>query len=247
MSHRMKLDGRCAIVTGAAKRVGRAIALELARDGCDVAIHYHRSDADARTLADEINAMNRRTQLLCGDLAKADTWSRTINEAGNTFGRLDFLINNASVFEPMSLDRFDPEDWTRTMQINVTAVVGLSHYAAPHLRRTGGAIVNLADISGDRPWSAHLAYCASKAALVNVTRSLAKALAPNVRVNAVSPGIAVFPDNYDDHTRAKLVAAVPAERPGNPEDIAKTVRFLCAEAHYITGQVINVDGGRSIA
>ncbi len=243
----MNLEGRCVLVTGGARRVGRAIGLELARAGCDVAIHYHTSETSADSLAEEIEELGRRCHLVRGDLARASSWSEVIAETVRGLGRLDCLINNASRFTPSSLDAFDADCFARTFQINVTAVAGLCHHAAPHLRDVSGCVVNLADVSADRPWSGHLAYCASKAAVVNLTRSLAKALAPGVRVNAVAPGIAVFPEDYDEAMRANLVAAVPMRRPGTVDEVARVVRFLCGEADYMTGQVVNVDGGRSIS
>jgi pteridine reductase len=236
-----------ALITGAARRVGRAIALELAQAEYDIAAHYNTSRDEAVALGREIESRGRRVTLIQGDLADPDVWSRIVGETVDGLGSLDVLINNASVFDVMSLESFDVDQWDRTLRVNVTAAAGLCHAAAPHLKRSRGAIVNLTDVSAEAPWSEHLAYCASKAALVNLTKSLARSLAPEVRVNAVSPGIAVFPDDYDEATRRGLIAKVPLRRPGSPEEIAKTVHFLCASADYMTGQIINVDGGRSIA
>ncbi len=244
----MNLDQTVALITGAARRVGRVIALELAGAGCNVVVHYNRSKDHAESLAEQIRKIPRTCHLVRGDLTEPQSWPRIVQEAVEVMGRLDILINNASVFEPMKLEEFDLEQWDRTFRINLTAVAGLSHHAAPHLRRRGrGRIVNLADISATNPWREHLAYCASKAALVNLTKALAKTLAPDVNVNAIAPGIAEFPEYYEEEFKAKLVHEVPLKRPGTPEEIAKAVRFLCADADYITGQVLNVDGGRSIA
>ncbi len=243
----MDLRDRTALITGAARRVGRAIALDLGRAGCDVAVHCHTSHADAESLATEIRALGRRSCVIRADLNVTKQWRRIVDETVDNLGPPAILVNNASVFGEMTLDCFDPVEWERTLRINLTAAAGLSHHAAPHLRCAHGKIVNLTDISVDRPLSGHLAYAASKAGLITLTRSLAKSLAPDVQVNAVSPGIAVFPDEYDDSKRADLIAKVPLKRAGTPEDIARTVRFLCEEGDYITGQVINVDGGRSIA
>ncbi len=242
----MDLHGTTALVTGAARRVGRAVALELARGGCDVAIQYRTSHEDAARVADAIHSLGRRCCLIRADLSVPGEWSRIVQEAVDGLGSPGVLVNNASVFEPMALDEFDADRWERTFRVNLTAVAGLCHYAAPHLSRLQGKIVNLADISADRPWSGHLAYCASKAALINLTRALARSLAPDVQVNAVSPGIAEFPESYDAETRAELIAKVPLKRAGSPDDIARVVRYLCEHGDYVTGQVINVDGGRSI-
>ena len=243
----MTLAGSTAIITGAARRVGRAIALDLARAGCDVAVHYHRSRNDAVALRDEITGLGRRCCLVPGDLADIATAGRLIAETVEALGGLDVLVNNAAVFAPMSLADFDPDAWQRTMQVNLTAVAALCHHARPHLAASGaGRIVNLCDIAADRPWVGHLAYCVSKAGLVCLTRALARELAPGVRVNGVSPGIAVFPDDYDQATRDRLIGKVPLGRPGSPEDVAAAVRFLVEQGDYVTGQIINVDGGRSI-
>ncbi len=242
----MKLEGRCVLVTGAARRVGRSIALELAQSGCDVAVHYHRSGEAARSLAEEIRSLGRRCHLVSGDVSDAGEWSRIIAETVDALGSLSILINNASVFKPTPLASLDAEVWKETFGVNVFAVAGLSGCAAPHLRAGGGKIINLSDISADRPWISHAAYCASKAALVSLTRSLAKWLAPAVQVNAVAPGIAIFPDHYDEATRSALVAKVPLGRSGTPGEVARAVRYLCADGDYVTGQVITVDGGRSI-
>lgn len=212
-----------------------------------MAIHYRSSESDARQLAEQIRGLGRRCLLIQADLADADQWSRIIEEAASLNDRLDALVNNASIFETMKVENFDLESWERTLRINLTAPAALCHHAAPHLRRTNGAIVNITDIAAQSPWSEHLSYCASKSGLVNLTKSLAKALAPEVRVNAVAPGIAIFPESYNAEKRERLVARVPLLKPGTPQDIAQTVRYLCCDAPYITGQIINVDGGRSIA
>lgn len=244
----MNLEGAVAIVTGAARRVGRAIALDLARRGCDIALHYRRSTDDAESLASRIREIPRRCLLVQADLAQPESWPRIVDETVSGLGHLDVLVNNASIFAPMTVERFDLGQWQQTMHINLTAAAALCHYAVPHLRRTGhGKIVNITDIAAETPWSDHIAYCASKAALTNLTKSLAKALAPDVQVNAVAPGIAVFPDDYDEATRARLIDKVPLKRAGTPEDIAAAVGFCCADGDYITGQVVCVDGGRSVS
>jgi len=216
----MNLSGATVLVTGGARRVGRAIALELARCGCDVALHHYRSEREAEALAAEIGGIPRRCQLIHADLADPASWSAIVQHCVASLGSLDILINNASIYEAMALADFNLDDWDRTFRINVTAVIALCHHAAPHLAKNGrGRIVNIADIAADRPWPSHLAYCASKAALANLTKSLAKALAPDVQVNAVAPGIAIFPEYYDEEIKARLVAKVPLQRPGTPEDI----------------------------
>ena len=243
----MGAAGKAALVTGAAKRVGRAIALELADAGCDVAVHCLGSRVEAAELCDRIGALGRRTCLLQGDLADADTPGRLVAEAVEGLGRLDVLVNNAAVFNRMSLEQFDPDAWQRVLQVNLTAVAALCHHARPHLASTGaGRIVNLCDIAADRPWAGHLAYCVSKAGLVCLTKALARELAPAIQVNGVAPGIAAFADDCDQDTRDRLAARVPLRRAGRPEEVAAVVRFLVEQGHYITGQIISIDGGRSI-
>ncbi len=242
----MKLQGTVALVTGGARRVGRAIALELAGAGCDVALHCHRSRGDAQEVANRIVAAGRRCEVVPGDLRRPEAAGEIVERTVAALGGLQILVNNASVFERMTLESFSIDDWDRTMRINVTAPAALAAAAREHLLRAGGKIINLCDIAADRPWPGHLAYCASKAALVCLTKTLARALAPRVQVNGVAPGIAVFPEDYEDQVRQRLVDKVPLKRAGTPEDIARTVRFLAESGDYITGQILNVDGGRSI-
>ncbi|MBN1510892.1 MAG: SDR family oxidoreductase [Phycisphaerae bacterium] len=242
----MKLEGTVALVTGGARRVGRAIALELAGAGCDIALHCHESCGDARGVADRIVAAGRRCEIVSGDLRRPEAAGEIVERTVAALGGLEILVNNASIFERMTLQSFSIEDWDRTMRINVTAPVALAAAAREHLLRAGGKIINLCDIAADRPWPEHLAYCASKAALACLTKALARALAPTVQVNSVAPGIAMFPEDYGDEVRQRLVDKVPLKRAGTPEDIARTVRFLAESGDYVTGQILNVDGGRSI-
>ena len=251
----MQLSGTVALVTGGAKRVGRAIALELARGGCDVAVHYRRSQADAEAVVALANGLGRPAIAVDGDLTDPAAWPRIVQRTVEGLGRLDILVNNASMFLPLpvpgapadSLDGFDPVLWDETLRTNLTAPVGLCHHARPHLAANGmGKVVNVCDIAADRPWPDHLAYCASKAGLVAVTKALARALAPEVQVNGVAPGIAIFPDAYSSELRRQLVGRVPLSRPGTPEEVALLVRFLVESADYITGQIVPIDGGRSL-
>ena len=258
----LKLEAAVALVTGGAKRVGRAIVLELARAGCDVAIHYRRARAEAQQLADEVDRLEtaatgsgrshrgRRTVVIGADLADPASWPMVIDETVKRLGRLDILINNASVFltpKPDSIEAFDAKQWESMFRVNLIAPTALCHHARPHLEGGGkGRIVNLCDISARAPWPDHLAYCTSKAALEALTRGLARAMAPNVRVNGVAPGIAVFPDEYPEELRRQLTGKVPLGRPGTPEEVARLVRFLVESGDYITGQIIPIDGGRSL-
>ncbi len=246
----MQLNGTVALVTGGAKRVGRAIALELARGGCDVAVHYRRSQADAEAVVALASGLGRRAIAVEGDLTDSAAWPRIVQRTVDGLGRLDILVNNASMFLPDgadSLEQFDSVVWDEMLRTNLTAPVGLCHHARRHLAAKGmGKVVNVCDIAADRPWPDHLAYCASKAGLVAVTKALARALAPEVQVNGVAPGIAVFPDAYSSELRRQLVGRVPLSRPGTPEEVAVLVRFLVESADYITGQIVPIDGGRSL-
>jgi len=246
----MKLDATVALVTGAAKRVGRAIALELAEAGCDIAIHYHRSEAEAQDVARQVRALGRQATTISGNLSDPGTWPRIVDQTVEFLGRLDILVNNASMFLTDAADRietFDVGIWESMLRMNAVAPAALCHHAAPRMRASGqGHIVNLCDISSERPWPENLAYCVSKAALTALTRGLARALAPEICVNGIAPGIAVFPESYPADVRERLTRKVPLAREGTPQEVASLVRFLVEMGDYITGQVIPIDGGRSI-
>ncbi|HOA73878.1 MAG TPA: SDR family oxidoreductase [Phycisphaerae bacterium] len=239
--------GKVALVTGAARRVGRAIALELARAGCDVAVHYRRSADAAAEVAEEVRRLGRRVCLVSGDLGDAATPERLVEEVAAALGGLGILVNNASVFDAAKFDDWSDSHWEQIFRVNLFAPAMAARAAARFMRRGGGGrIVNLTDILAERPIKGFAAYCASKAALISLTRSLARELAPDITVNAISPGIAVFPDDYDVELREKLTKRVPLGRPGTPEEVAAAVRFLVTSGDYITGTVLTLDGGRSI-
>jgi pteridine reductase len=223
---------------------------ELARAGCDVSLHYRHSRADAEQVATEVMEMGRRAITVQGELKDPDSWPAIIDQTTDGLGGLDVLVNNASVFlveRPDTLDAFDHGQWESIFRVNLVAPMALSHHARHHLEKNGrGRIVNVCDIAAEHPWPSHLAYSASKAALVALTKGLARALAPAIRVNGVSPGIAVFPDDYPDRLRRELVSRVPLGREGTPEEVARLVRFLAEDGGYITGQIVAIDGGRSL-
>ena len=246
----MSLSPRVALVTGGAKRVGRAIALELAQAGCDVAIHHRRDPTSAQSVAQDVTSLGRRAITVPGELTDGASWPAIIEDTLRGLGRLDVLVNNAAAFlteTPDTVEGFVPKVWEVMFRTNVIAVMGLCHHARTHLADSGrGVIINLCDIAADRPWPAHLAYCSSKAALVNLTRGLARALAPSILVNGVAPGACIFPESYDSELRRRIISQVPLGRAAEPGEIAKLVRFLAVEGDYITGQIIAVDGGRSV-
>ncbi len=235
-----------ALVTGAAKRLGAVIARILHGKGYNVIVHYHRSGEDARTLAAELNDMRTESAVtLCEDFATGNPAASLIEAAGQTWPRLDLLVNNASVFDKTPLDEIDLPAWDRIQTINLRAPYFLSIAAATMLHKTDGSIVNIADIHAERPRLEYSAYCASKAGLVAVTRALAIEMAPKVRVNCVSPGAIMWAANESKTVQDNTIRATPLERHGDPEDIAQAVCFL-ADAKFITGHTVNVDGGRLV-
>lgn len=243
----MDLHGKVTLVTGAAKRVGRAIALALAEAGSDIAIHYNGSEIAAAEVAGAAEKMGRRALLVRADLTDPAAPDRLVAQVLAGLGRIDVLINNASTFEKRSLADTDAAFWMNTLQVNLLAPALLARVAGLVMRDAGeGRIINLADILADRPAKGYAAYCTSKAGLAGLTRVLARELAPHVTVNAVAPGIAEFPDDFDEETRERLIAQVPLQRAGTPAEVASLVRYLVTSANYITGQVIPIDGGRSI-
>jgi pteridine reductase len=243
----MELRDRVALVTGGARRVGRAIALRLARAGCHVAVHYRSSDAAARETVREIEALGVRASGVAADLGDTDAAAQLVPRVIAELGRLDVLVNNASVFERMDIDAFNLADWERTLRVNLTAPMVLADAAADELRRRGGRIVNLCDVSTGHPWPGHLAYMVSKGGLDLLTRVLARALAPEVNVVGVAPGVAAWPDDYDAETRARLARRIPLKRAGACEDIAAAVHYLLRDGDYVTGTILPVDGGRHLA
>ena len=228
--------------------MGRAIAVEAARAGYDVAVHYRTSAEQARQTADEIRALGRRAALIQADLTDESAPQAVVDQTVDQLGGLNALVNNASVYEPSRLGEMSHVCWRVHLETNLIAPAMLAQAAWPHLRRCPpGHIVNLCDIGGDRPWTSYVAYCASKSGLINLTRALAKAMAPEVFVNGISPGVVLPPEGCDEQTRKLALARVPLDREGRPEDVAALVRFLLERNTYILGQIINVDGGRSTA
>lgn len=242
-----RVIGKTALVTGAAKRVGRAIACELHAAGANVMVHYRAARGDALALADELNARRPGSAALVqADLLDIPALPALVDACVERFGALDALVNNASSFFATPLGRIDLDAWDDLVGSNFKAPLFLAQAAALQLRAARGAIINITDIHGERPLAGYPLYCAAKAGLLGLTRALAVELAPEVRVNAVSPGPIIWPqDGFDDARRAAIVEHTLLKRTGSPQDIAGAVRFLLAEASYVTGQVLNVDGGRS--
>jgi pteridine reductase len=235
-----------ALVTGAARRLGAAIARRLHGDGHDLALHYRSSTAEMQALASELEAQRAGSVLtLQADLAEFDRLPELVAQTVGCFGRLDALVNNASTFQPTPIGAATPAQWDALFASNARAPFFLAQAAAPHLKATRGAIVNLADIYAERPLRGHAVYCMAKAALVMATKSLALELAPDVRVNAIAPGAILWAEHDDADAKQKaMLARTPLARTGTPEEIAEAVRWLLREATYTTGQVLRLDGGR---
>ena len=242
------MNGKTVLVTGAAKRVGCAIARELHAAGANVMLHYRTATTDAESLVGEFNAL-RPASAAClqADLLDITQLPLLVAATIARFGRLDALVNNASSFFATPLGEIDLAAWNDLIGTNLMAPLFLTQAAAPHLRATRGAVVNITDIHAERPLAAYPLYCAAKAGLLGLTRALAIELAPEVRVNAVAPGPILWPDDaaFDGAARDAIVAHTLLQREGSPQEIARTVRFLLDDAAYVTGQVINVDGGRT--
>jgi len=239
------LRGRVALVTGAARRVGRTIVLALAEAGADVVIH-HRSRPDAaETLATEVRAAGRRALVLAADLADAGTASALVASLAAQWGRLDLLVANASVYEPSPIDTLGAAALDRHFAVNARAPVLLTIASLPLLRAQGeGRVVFIGDAAGERPLRHHLAHSMSKAALHCAVRGLARELAPLVSVNAVLPGVVLRPDDPDEVGLSAALARVPARRLGRPEDVASAVLFFATASTFVTGTLLPVDGGR---
>jgi len=243
----VKLAGTAALVTGAGRRLGQAIAVGLAHAGCDVAVHYYGSADGAAATARDIRgvAKERRAELLRADLSDAAAARGLADQAVKALGRLDIVINSAAIMVRQPVDTVTPESWDATIDLNLRAAFFVSQGALPHLRRAKGKIVNLADVAGFEPWPAYLPHCVSKAGVVMLTKALARALAPDVTVNAVAPGPVLLPEEWDPATRDHIRATTPLERLGAPADVVNAVRFLL-ENDFVTGTVLVVDGGRLI-
>jgi pteridine reductase len=239
---------KVALVTGGARRIGAEIVRCLHGEGFQVAVHYHTSRDDAQALCDALDAARPGSALPFGaDLRDVAAIEALMDAVADAFLRLDVLVNNASSYFATPLGSIDEAAYRELLDTNLTAPLFLSQAAAAMLERAGGSIVNIADIYASKPIPDHAAYCAAKAGLVMLTRSLAVDLAPAVRVNAVAPGAILWPDgSSDEDDHSEVLAQIPLGRTGDTSDIAQTVLFLARDAHYMTGQVIRVDGGRAI-
>jgi pteridine reductase len=238
------LQGRVALVTGAGKRLGRAVAMRLAREGADVVVHFHSSAKDAQTAVAEIEALGRRAVALQANLGSVGEIRRLFDEAGKHLGRLDVLVNSAANFLPGSIISTTEDIWDASLDTNLKAGFFCAQAAAPMLRRSQGVIVNFADAGGLLGWPGYIPHSISKAGVVMLTKVLAKALAPEVRVNAIAPGTITMPGDPPEW-EADFIKLAPLRRTGTPNDIADAVSYL-VHAEFLTGHTLVLDGGRSL-
>ena len=241
----MELDGRVALVTGAGTRVGRVIALALGKAGMRVGVHYAGSEKGARLTADEIIAGGSDARTLPGDLTDPATGPRLIEHANKVFGCLDVLVNSAAVMLRTPVGEVLVEDWDAMFALNLRAPFFLCQSAARIMEKKGGVIVNIADLAAFEAWRNYIPHSITKAGIVQMTRGLAHALGPKIRVNAIAPGAVLLPEGWTPELADKLVSTTPLGRIGSPDDVAQAVLYLLS-ADYVTGETIIVDGGRHV-
>ena len=242
------LKGKAVLITGSARRLGAAMARRLHGAGADLAIHYRSSSDDADALVAALNAARPGSAVaLQADLLDLASLPGLVTQVTGTFGRLDILVNNASTFYPTPVGEITAAQFDDLVGTNLRAPLFMAQAAAPQLRLHEGLILNMVDIHGSRPLKRHPVYSAAKAGLIMLTRSLARELAPQVRVNAIAPGPVMWPEGgIDPDLKKKILERTALRRPGSPEDIARAALFFAAEAPYVTGQVLAIDGGRSL-
>lgn len=241
------LENQVALVTGAGRRIGKVIALELARAGARVAVNYNRSAAEARETVREIEALGAEVIAVRADVSNPAQVKAMFRIVERKFGRLDVLVNNAGIFFQAPWGKLSERDWDRALGVNLKGPFFCAQ-AAAHImmRQGGGRIINISSLGGLRAWPSYMHYCSSKAGLIMLTRCLAKALGPKIVVNSVAPGTILFPGEKPSPGQRRALTSVPLGKAGRPEDVAAAVLFLATTAEYITGQVIPVDGGQSV-
>jgi 3-oxoacyl-[acyl-carrier protein] reductase len=246
-TNKRPLRGQVALVTGAGRRIGKEIAITLGRAGAHVVVNYHRSRVEAQSTVRELAALGVQAAALPADVSRPRQVEAMFRTLEKRFGRLDLLVNNAGVFFPRAWDELTEKDWDHILGINLKGTFFCSQ-AAAHLmmRQKSGAIINVSSLGGLQAWPGYMHYCSSKAAVIMLTRCLAKALAPHVRVNSVAPGTIMFPGEEPSAIIEKVIHTTPLRKAGRAQDIADMVLFLATRAEFITGQVFAVDGGKSI-
>jgi NAD(P)-dependent dehydrogenase (short-subunit alcohol dehydrogenase family) len=237
------LAGQVALITGGSKRIGRSIALRLASDGADIIINYDSSKSEADALVSELKDQGRRALAVQADVSHRADVQKLFTATENEFGRLDILVNNAGMFFAAKFEELTEEQWDHILNVNLKSQFLCAQSAAPIMKRQGrGRIINLSSLGGLLPWPAYTHYCVSKAGCIMLTRCLARALGPEILVNSIAPGTIQFPDEAPDED---YIQRVPLRRTGTGEDIAEAVAYL-TRADFVTGQILAVDGGRSL-
>jgi len=249
VEEREELDNRVALITGAARRVGAVIARTLHARGMNVVLHYRSSGNEAEALREQLNAIRPHSAITCPcDLHQTQALDILIEQSAQAWGRLDALVNNASTFYPTPVGAITEAHWDDLVGSNLKAPLFLSQAAAPHLKKHRGCIINIADIHAGRPLKNYTVYSIAKAGLVMLTKSLARELGPEIRVNAVAPGAIMWPEKeLDEIVKQRIIAGTALKRQGEPGDVARAVLFLIRDADYISGEVITVDGGRGLS
>ncbi|MGN6393173.1 MAG: SDR family NAD(P)-dependent oxidoreductase [Gemmatimonadales bacterium] len=243
----MELSGRVALVTGAGRRLGEAMARALVGRGMTIAIHHHASARGAAALRDEVVAAGGRAACFAADLADPEAAVALPRRVATEFGRLDVLVNSAAIMRHLSFETTTPADYDAILDLNLRSVFFCTQGAAPALRAARGKVVNMADLAGLEAWPGFAAHSVSKAGVVMLTRVLARALAPEVTVNALAPGAVLVPEEYDAEERARLARGAPLRRLGSPSDVTAALLYLLEGGDFVTGEVLAVDGGRHIA
>ena len=243
----MEISNKVALITGSSDRVGRIIALTLSAKGAKVAIHYYSNEDKALDTQREIERLGSKSMILCSDISQRKDWMDMVNKIKDRWGRIDILVNNAAIFYPTPFFEITDDQWDHFMDTNLRGTFyGCQIIGELMYRQKLGKIINIADVSSQNVWPGYIPYCISKAGVIALTRGLSKVLAPYVTVNAVSPGTVLLAENYNQEEEDYLISRTPLKRIGTPEDIANTIAFLIEGSDFITGEIINVDGGRSL-
>ena len=243
----MQLKNSIILITGSAGRIGKTTAMLLARNGAQIVLHYHSQKAKARETAGEIAAIGKQPLIVNGDLSLAETWMNIKEKILLEFGKINVLVNNSAIFYRTPFLNSTETQWDHFMSVNLKSVyLGSKILGEVMYQQKRGKIINLADVAGETIWENYIPYSVSKAGVIALTKGLAKALAPHVTVNAVSPGAVLLPDDYSEKQESYLIETTPLKRIGSPEDIAQTILFLIEGSDFITGNIVKVDGGRSL-
>jgi pteridine reductase len=238
------LRGKVALVTGAGRRLGRAMAMALSERGMTIAIHHHASGDGARALEQEILSHGRPAARFPADLTNADAARRLPEQVAGRLGRLDVLVNSAAIMRHLTVEETTPADWDEILSLNLRSVFFCTQGAIPLLRAAKGKVVILADLAGLEPWPGFAAHSVSKAGVVMLTKVLALSLAPEIAVNAIAPGAVLVPEDYSEQDRERLIRSTPLKRLGSPSDVIAALMYLLEGGDFVTGEVLTVDGGR---